>query len=103
MSVYKFGNFETEIDATDVEYLKRYEAAKAEYHNMANAIPEGKESERMEYLCNAFFAFFDRVLGEGAHKQMFGNVMSGQLCVKALYTLIEVAKESNESMQTINL
>ena len=107
MSLFKFGEFEIEVDVSDVKYLERYEEAFEEYNKMIGKVPDtGKESDKVRYICNLIFDVFDRIFGEGAHEKMFGDRMSGDLCIQALYALMamnkEYAEKAKASTATLN-
>ncbi len=95
MEKFKFGKFETEIDATDVGFLKQYNAAAEKMQKAVDAADKNASSMEawryMDELCSALFAFFDEVLGEGASNKMFGEKRSVDLCADAVVKLRECA------------
>lgn len=95
MAKFKFGKFETEIDATDVDFLKRYDAAAEKMQKSVAATDEKAESMEawryMDELCSTLFTFFDEVLGEGASSKLFGENRSVDMCADAVVKLKECA------------
>ena len=89
MAKFEYGEFSAEFDPTDVEYVEKYEKAAKEYNERIKKIPKtGYESEKIRYICKLIFDFFDYVFGEGTHKRMFGDKISGAKCIDAFKKLI---------------
>ena len=102
MSVYKFGDFEVEFDPTDVVFVETYEAAAENYQNKVKAISaEGKASETMKSVCGIFFETFDDIFCAGAHKKMFGKVVSVDLCVKAFKELVDIMNDYSGTLEQL--
>lgn len=94
MAKYQFGNFEVEFDPTNVEFVKKYEMAAENYKNKVQNMPSNKKaSETMEYLCCVFFETFDAIFGADTSKQMFGDVLSVDLCIKAFQALVKIMND----------
>lgn len=90
MSQWKFGNFETEIDFTDVDFLDRIDEGKQLMQEAENHVLKvGKNSDIIRSQCEVFYAFFDHVFGREARKAMFEGKTSLMLCVKASESLSE--------------
>lgn len=106
MAKFKFGKFETEIDSTDVGFLKIYDTASERLGKAAAAADEKAASvapwQYMDELCSALFAFFDEVLGEGASSKMFGEKRSVDLCADALSKLKECATNYDGVVSKLN-
>lgn len=106
MTKFKFGKFETEIDATDVRFLKRYDAAAEKMQKAVAAADEkaaGLEAWRyMDELCSALFTFFDEVLGEGASSKLFGENRSVDMCADAVVKLKECATNYDSVVSKLN-
>ena len=84
MSLFKFGDLEREIDFTDVEFLENLDEAKALIKEEAAQVPKvGKTADIIRAQCQCYFNFFDRVIGEGAHEEMFGRKVSLNACLDA--------------------
>ena len=72
MSLFKYGNLEVEIDFTDVDFLENLDEAKKLMVDEAAQVPKtGKTADIIRAQCQCYFNFFDRVIGEGAHEEMF--------------------------------
>ena len=60
MSLWKFGNFEAEVDFTDADFLDVLEEAKAEMFEAGKKVPiTGKQSDIIRAQCACFYVFFD--------------------------------------------
>jgi len=100
MSNFKFGNFETEFDPTDVTFVEKYEMAAENYQNKIKDLPtDGKASDTMKTVCKIFFETFDGIFGTGASKQMFGKTQSVDLCINAFKTLIKMMNDYSETLK----
>ena len=67
MSLWKFGDFETDVDFTDADFLDAIEDAKAAMHEEQKNVPVvGKNSDIIRAQCACFYVFFDTLFGEGA-------------------------------------
>ena len=88
MSQWKFGNFETEIDFTDVDFLDRIDEGKQLMQEAEkNVLKVGKNSDIIRSQCEVFYIFFDHVFGRDAREAMFEGKTSLMLCVKASESL----------------
>lgn len=89
MSLFKYGDLEKEIDFTDVEFLENLDEAKALIKEEAAQVPKiGKTADIIRAQCQCYFNFFDRVIGEGAHEEMFGGKTSLNACLDATDALL---------------
>lgn len=94
MSQWKFGNFETEIDFTDVDFLDRIDEGKQLMQEAENHVLKvGKNSDIIRSQCEVFYTFFDYVFGRDAREAMFEGKTSLMLCVKASESLSEFEKQ----------
>ena len=90
MSLFKFGNLEAEIDFTDVLFLENLEDAKQAMKEEAARVPKtGKTADIIRAQCQCYFNFFDRVIGEGAHEEMFQGKISLNACLDAADELLK--------------
>ena len=48
----------------------------------------GKTADIIRAQCQCYFNFFDRVIGEGAHEEMFGGKTSLNACLNATDALL---------------
>ena len=89
MSLFKYGDLEREIDFTDVEFLENLDEAKKLIKEEAAKVPKvGKTADIIRAQCQCYFNFFDRVIGEGAHEEMFGGKTSLNACLNATDALL---------------
>ena len=89
MSLFKYGDLEREIDFTDVEFLENLDEAKKLIKEEAAQVPKvGKTADIIRAQCQCYFNFFDRVIGEGAHEEMFGGKTSLNACLDAADALL---------------
>ncbi len=89
MSLFKYGDLEREIDFTDVEFLENLDEAKKLIKEEAAKVPKvGKTADIIRAQCQCYFNFFDRVIGEGVHEEMFGGKTSLNACLNATDALL---------------
>ena len=89
MSLFKYGDLEREIDFTDVEFLENLDEAKKLIKKEPAQVPKvGKTADIIRAQCQCYFNFFDRVIGEGAHEEMFGGKTSLNACLNATDALL---------------
>lgn len=66
MATFKFGNFETEIDTSNFDFMQTFETRCMETATEVGKVSqEGKRSETIEAISDIYFAFFDTPFGEG--------------------------------------
>lgn len=105
MAKFKFGKFETEIDATDVDFMEKYETEVKKYTDSAVKISENPpetDSAGLKLLCGIFFTFFDAMFGEDARQKMFGEKRSLKLCFEAFGALSDCIKNDDSALKTAN-
>ncbi len=74
MSQWKFGDFETEIDFTDADFLERLEEAQEQLDQEGKEVPKvGKNSEIIRKQVACFARFFDTLFGDGTSQLMYGG------------------------------
>ena len=67
MSLWKFGNFEAEVDFTDADFLDTLDEAKEVMWEQQKAVPVvGKNADIIRAQCACYYAFFDTLFGDGA-------------------------------------
>lgn len=94
MSLFKFGDLEAEIDFTDVLFLENLEDAKQAMKEEAARVPKtGKTADIIRAQCQCYFNFFDRIIGEGAHEEMF----QGKISLNAYAASIPLSTGSSKS------
>ena len=90
MSLWKFGNFEAEVDFTDADFLDVLEEAKAEMFEAGKKVPiTGKQSDIIRAQCACFYVFFDTLFGEGAGERILCGKNSIKLCNEAAESLLD--------------
>ena len=99
MKLFKVGDFEVEIDPTDVAFVKKYEKAADSYNERAARLPkDGLASEVLHETCKLFFETFDAIFGKGTSTKMFGKRESVAACVEAFGQLISLIKNYDETI-----
>lgn len=106
MSLFKYGNLEAEIDFTDADFLDRIDEAKQNLEEDMKGIPKtGKAADIVRAQCQCFFNFFDYILGEGTHEEMFHGRTSLNMCIDASDMIAKFEEEEvdklNKSMTSI--
>ena len=95
--MFKFGEFETELRLTNVEFVQKYEDGVSYYNENINKVSKvGKPSEIFSEICDVFFKTFDIIFGEGTHEKMFGNQKDVEMCGDAFKNLISSMKQYDE-------
>lgn len=90
MSLWKFGDFEREIDFTDAAFMDRVESAADQLNKEVENLPkDGKESVSIRAQNRVYDNYFNRVFGKGTSNLMFGGSES-------LAKRIEAASSINE-------
>lgn len=103
MKQVKLGNWETKVDNTDVEFLKRYEKAAAYYGKHAGALPEAASaSEMMNAIYQVFEKTFEIIFDKGCCEKMFGEKKSVDECVSVYKALIEAVNDFTPTLDKIN-
>lgn len=98
MSLFKFGDFETEVDFTDVDFLTDLEYAQEKLEEDVSKVPmTGKTAEIFKAQCQCYFNFFDTLFGVGTHEAMFQGRTSYKLCLEAGEKLSECENKQVEN------
>lgn len=96
MSLWKFGDFEKEIDFTDADFLDALDDAKANMAEELKKVPKvGKNSDIIRAQVQCYRTFFDTLFGAGAGEAILEGKTSLEVCLRAASSL--VAFEDNES------
>lgn len=99
MSLFKFGDLETEIDFTDVDFLENLDEAKKRLQEEARDVPKtGKTADIIRAQCQCYFNFFDSVIEEKAHEKMFQGKTSLRLCLDAVDDLLAYEQSEAKSL-----
>ena len=103
MSLWKFGNFEAEVDFTDADFLDVLEEAKAEMFEAGKKVPiTGKQSDIIRAQCACFYVFFDTLFGDGAGERILCGKNSIKLCTEAAESLLDF-ETAETKIWTINM
>ena len=90
MSLWKFGDFEADVDFTDADFLDAIDEAKAAMHEAKQNVPVvGKNSDIIRAQCACFYVFFDTLFGEGAGERILCGKNSIKLCNEASKSLLD--------------
>lgn len=84
MSLWKFGEFEKDIDFTDADFLEKLESAQEQLDRESGEVAKvGKTSDiiREQFAC--FVHFFDTLFGEGTSRLMYGDRTSLELAMRS--------------------
>ena len=104
MKTVTLGNYEVTIDNTDVDFLKRFEAAAEFYNENATKIKvDGKASEMMEQTFELFKNTFDLIFGEGTTEKMFGKQKSVNEAIKAYRTIVDTVNDYDDVIDLTNI
>ena len=99
MSLFKYGNLEAEIDFTDADFLDRIDEAKQNLKEDMKGIPKtGKAADIVRAQCQCFFNFFDYILGEGTHEEMFQGRTSLNMCIDASDMIAKLEEEEVDKL-----
>lgn len=75
MSLWKFGNFEADVDFTDVDFLDAIERAYDILEEDAKRLPvDGRPSAIARAQIECYDRFFENIFGEGVCNQMFDSM-----------------------------
>lgn len=99
MSLWKYNDFEYDLDFTDADFMERYERNyKMLLEDRANIKKTGTQSEIIRSECKAYFKFFDNLFGHGTHEKMFGNKMSVILCLDAVEGMVKAYNDQESKI-----
>ena len=81
MSLWKFGDFEAEVDFTDADFLDALDEAKAAMHEAEQNVPVvGKNSDIIRAQCSCFYVFFDHCSTLKLQKQKHWTANTISIC-----------------------
>lgn len=101
MSLWKFGDFEADVDFTDADFLDAIEDAKAAMHEEQKNVPVvGKNSDIIRAQCACFYVFFDTLFGEGAGERILRGKNSIMLCNEAAESLLAFEKAKANAFES---
>lgn len=95
----QFRDLELDFDIYDADQAEAYEAAlRNVQEKSANKIPDEGLSDSIRRLCGIVFDFFDDVLGDGAHKEIFGDKTNLNTCMDAFQEFKEAVNGQKDAM-----
>ncbi len=99
MSLFKYGDLEREIDFTDVDFLENLAKAQDLLQEEVAQVPKvGKTADIIRAQCQCYFNFIDRVIGKGAHEEMFQGKTSLSKCFDAIDALREFENDTANAL-----
>ena len=104
--IWKYGNYEHELDMQNCETAKRFDEAFQSMKSKADKLnPNGKLHEILGCYCEAVYAFFDGIFGEGASGEIFSDTMNARDCTSAYESILEYVSEQSgkDTAQRYNL
>lgn len=100
MSLWRFGNFEENVDFNDADFLESLEEAKDVLDEKLKEVPKvGKRSVIIRAQCNCFYAFFDALFGEGAGDAIFDGKYSLELCIQAADSISKFQESEDKRIE----
>lgn len=104
MSLFRFGNYEKDIDFTDAVLIDQIEESDHKATESAkNLSPTGKTGDRIRALNKVYDTFFEEVLGKDALPLLFGESQSYQARVNAYNSFCEAIKDTTNSIYSGNV
>lgn len=94
---------EFDIDATDADFIERYELKYKEVEEQINELDNKKDTisavKGIRQECKIIKDFLDYVLGEGASEKIFKGKDSLKLCINAFEDIINNVDKQHREMQ----
>ncbi len=89
-----FRDMEFDFDIYDAEAAEDYEReAKALQAHSSDGIRKGESlSDYIKRQCEAIFAFFDNLLGEGTHRELFGDRVNLRVALETLQEFRDIVE-----------
>lgn len=102
MSQWKFNNFETDIDFTDVDFMEKFETAYDEMLKNNDKIPKvGKTTDIFKAQISVFDKFFRAVFGNESAEKMFLGKNSVGMRIEACNSLYDAYVQSENRYKSI--
>lgn len=103
MSLFKFGNFEAEVDFTDLDFIDRLEKAKQLLNESENKVSKtGSAKEIIMEEVEASDVFFDTLFGAGAGKEIRCGKNSIRVCVEAMNALSDAEEVDSKFIKQMS-
>ena len=100
MSLWKFGDFEAEVDFLDADFLDKLENAKKEMNDHLRLVPKvGRNTDIIRAQVNCYLAFYDALFGNGAGSAITSGRMSLKVCLEATDSLLAFEKKSSGDIE----
>lgn len=97
MSLWKFGNFEAEVNFSDADFLDKVDCAKQALDEQLKHVQKtGKMSDIIRSRCKCFYTFFDTLFYEGAANEMYDGKNDLELCVQSADSIFKFQQEEDE-------
>lgn len=96
-----FRNMEVDFDIFDADTAEDYEAAVEQARAENVSVPGETLATAIRRQCGAVFTFFDAVLGEGAHKDIFGERTNLIECLEAFREFVKAVDEQKAKLNTM--
>lgn len=96
---------EIDFDFFDADEMEKAEKAIEKFQEKGkklNITKSQKSSDIIRKTCYLIFELFDDVLGEGIHKEIFGEKTSLSLCRKAFEDLVNEKKKAENEFEEIS-
>lgn len=101
MSLWKFGDFEADIDFTDADFLDLLEEAKSCLDEDVKKVPKtGKTSDIIRAQISCFDHFFDHILGAGAAELIRGGKQSLEVSLSAVESLNQFYDQEDQRVDS---
>lgn len=102
MSLWKFNDFEADVDFTDVDFMEKFENSYADMKkNIDNTPKTGKVSEIIRAQCDVFDTFFTKVFGKKSIDKMFLGKKSVELRIEACNSLYDFRNLENRRYNSL--
>lgn len=102
MSLFTYGNYEKELDFTDVEFQEKLEQAQENLMQGVKRLPKtGKISEIMRAQVELYDGYLEYVLGKGAPAAMF-DTLSLEKRLDAIEQLADCREKSDVALHKRN-
>lgn len=102
MSLWKFNDFEVDVDFTDADFMEKFENAYEDMRKDIDHTPKtGKVSNMIRAQCNVFDTFFEKVFGEKAIDKMFLGKKSVELRIEACNSLYDFRNSENSRYNSL--
>ncbi len=97
----KFRDMEVDFDIFDADAAEDYESAVKQVRAESVVVPGETLASAIRRQCGAVFAFFDAVLGEGAHKVIFSERTNLIECLEAFREFVMAVDERKAELNTM--